>query len=317
MNAPSKKKYIILIVKILIGILSFWFIYHRFAATPNFGVQLATIFSEQSMLLVAILTLLLMPVNWGIESYKWKLITSPVEVISFKTSVKSVFSGICIGNIAPGRALEFAAKIVFFKPENRPTITIIHFINGMFQMFITVSVGMVAIFYKSFYSSENSNITYLIITFGILLILGFFWSILNVEVIQKKLSFLKWFKNIQEEQIIRLPINLIITLFGYSIIRYLVFTFQFYFIYHSLAQNSEFFDVFMSISAYFMLTSAIPMISYIEPAIRAAIALFVFNGINNNEIVVILSSTIIWIINVVIPSLIGYIIILKEKISIK
>ncbi len=311
------KKFLFWTLKILIGILSFWFIYHRFAATPNFGVQLATIFSEQSMLLVAILTLLLMPVNWGIESYKWKLITSPVEVISFKTSVKSVFSGICIGNIAPGRALEFAAKIVFFKPENRPTITIIHFINGMFQMFITVSVGMVAIFYKSFYSSENSNITYLIITFGILLILGFFWSILNVEVIQKKLSFLKWFKNIQEEQIIRLPINLIITLFGYSIIRYLVFTFQFYFIYHSLAQNSEFFDVFMSISAYFMLTSAIPMISYIEPAIRAAIALFVFNGINNNEIVVILSSTIIWIINVVIPSLIGYIIILKEKISIK
>lgn len=311
------KNIVILFIKILIGILSFWFIYQRLSSIPNFKEQISSLFSEPSMLMVTALTILLMPVNWGIESYKWKLITSPVETINYKTSLKSIFSGICVGNIAPGRALEFAAKILFFKPENRPAITVLHFINGMFQMFITVSVGMFAVYYKTFRSTENSNATYLIISIGAILIFGFFWSILNVDVIQKKLKFLKWFKNIKEDQIVTLPIKLIITLFGFSIIRYLVFTFQFYFIYHSLAQNTEFFDVFMSISAYFMITSAIPMISFIEPAIRAAIALFVFNGVNNNEIVVVLSSTIIWIINVVIPSLIGYIIILKEKINIK
>lgn len=311
------KNIVILFVKILIGILSFWFIYQRFSSIPNFKEQISNLFSEPSMFMVTALTILLMPINWGIESYKWKLITSLVEPIRYQTALKSIFSGICVGNIAPGRALEFAAKILFFKPENRPAITVLHFINGMFQMFITVSAGMFAVYYKTFRYSENFNTTYLIISIGAISIFGFFWSILNVDVIQKKLQFLKWFKNIKEDQIIRLPIKLIITLFGFSMIRYLVFTFQFYFIYHSLAQNSEFFNVFMSISAYFMLTSAIPMISYIEPAIRAAIALFVFNGVNNNEIVVILSSTIIWIINVVIPSLIGYIIILKEKISIK
>ena len=73
----------------------------------------------------------------------------------------------------------------------------------------------------------------------------------------------------------------------------------------------------MSIAAYFMLTSLIPMISVIEPAIRAAIALFVFNSNSDNSVTIVLSSTFIWIINVVIPSAIGYMIILKEKIDFK
>jgi hypothetical protein len=59
------------------------------------------------------------------------------------------------------------------------------------------------------------------------------------------------------------------------------------------------------------------MISFIEPAIRAAIALFVFNNTGDNTIIVVLSSTFVWIINVVVPSSIGYIIILKEKIDFK
>jgi hypothetical protein len=73
----------------------------------------------------------------------------------------------------------------------------------------------------------------------------------------------------------------------------------------------------MSIAAYFMLTSLIPMISFIEPAIRAAIALFVFNNAGDNTIIVVLSSTLVWIINVIFPSIIGYIIILKEKLDFK
>ena len=66
-----------------------------------------------------------------------------------------------------------------------------------------------------------------------------------------------------------------------------------------------------------MLTSVIPMISVVEPAIRAAIALFVFSNSGDNSVSVIISSTLLWFINVIIPSVIGYIIILKEKINFK
>jgi O-antigen ligase len=111
--------------------------------------------------------------------------------------------------------------------------------------------------------------------------------------------------------------ELLLKLILFSIIRYLVFTTQFYLIYNALSPQNDMVQTFMSIAAYFMLTSLIPMISFIEPAIRAAIALFVFNNAADNTIIVVLSSTFVWIINVVIPSIIGYIIILKEKIDFK
>src|SRR5688572_30961137 len=89
-------------------------------------------------MLAFMLAILLIPVNWGIEAYKWKLITAPIQWVSYKTATKSVYSGVCLGNLAPGRATEFLAKIIFFKIENRPKISVLHFVGGMFQLSITI-----------------------------------------------------------------------------------------------------------------------------------------------------------------------------------
>lgn len=256
-----------------------------------------------------------MPINWGIESYKWKSITKQVESVSYLTALKSVFSGICVGNIAPGRAMEFLAKIIFFKYENRPSITVLHFINGMFQMLITVTVGVIAISLKLNQTNNSSTFIYLVLAGGLCMILFFCWAILNVSFIQKKLKFIKWFKNIPETSSIKFKKSLIVKLVSLSIIRYLVFTTQFYLIYNSLSPQNNILSIFMSIASYFMLTSLIPMISFIEPAIRAAIALFVFNETNDDTITVVLASTFVWIINVVVPSILGYIVILKTKLD--
>jgi hypothetical protein len=311
----SKRKIFSVFIKLAIGVVSFWIIYNRLREIPQLKEQCLFWFSEPKMYLVLILVLLLMPINWGIESYKWKSITKQIESVSYKTALKSVFSGICVGNIAPGRAMEFLAKIMFFKPDNRPSITVLHFINGMFQMLITVTAGIIAITNKLNHNNQSSSFIYGVLGFGICMILFFCWAILNVTFIQQKLKFIKWFKKMDGAKYIQFSKALILKLIGFSIIRYLIFTTQFYLIYNALAPQNNLMDVFMSIAAYFMLTSLIPMISVIEPAIRAAIALFVFNNSGDNTVIVVLASTFVWIINVIIPSVIGYVVILKEKIN--
>ena len=308
------KKILAIGIKLLIGIVSFYIIYTRLNSIPHLKEQFLVWLHEPRIYVVLAGTLLLMPVNWGIECYKWKLITSTVEPISYGTSVKSIFSGICVGNIAPGRAMEFLAKIFFFKTENRPVITVLHFINGMFQMLITVIMGMCAITYKLNQNSSSSTIVYIMLIGGLFMILFFCLAITHIDFIQNKLKFIKWFKNISESQTVRLSKAMMARLVFLSIVRYMAFTCQFYLIYHVLSPESLFFQSFASIAAYFMFTSLIPMVSFIEPAIRAAIALFVFNNASDVTINVVLASTWVWIINVVIPSLIGYIIILKEKV---
>jgi hypothetical protein len=311
----NTKNTISFLIKILIGIISFWIIYNRLTDIPNLKEQCFYWFSAPKLYVIFILALILMPVNWGIESYKWKSITAQIEAISYGTAIKSVLSGICVGNIAPGRAMEFLAKIVFFKPTNRPSITVLHFINGMFQMLITVSVGVVSIAYKMGEVNQSSNFIYAVLVGGLCLILFFGWAILNVSYIQQKLKFISWFKKIENAESTKFTKALIFKLISLSVIRYGVFTMQFYLIYNALSPQNDTFQIFMSIAAYFMLTSLIPMISFIEPAIRAAIAIFVFNNSGDDTITIVFASTFVWIINVVVPSIIGYIIILKEKIN--
>ena len=311
----KQKKILAYGLKVLIGVLSFWIIYTKLNQIPHLKEQCIYWLSDPGMYGVLIVVLLLMPVNWGIESYKWKLITHSVEAVPYSTAIKSVFSGVCVGNIAPGRAMEFLAKIVFFKIENRPTVTVLHFINGMFQMLITSIVGIISITYKLNQIHQSSGLVYAVIIIGLLMVAFFCWAILNVAFIQKKIKFIKWFRKMDDAQNISFSKILILKLLSLSVIRYFVFTMQFYLIYILLSPGSSPLHVFTSVAGYFMFTSLIPMISVIEPAIRAAIAIFVFNASNDNPVNVVLASTFVWIVNVVIPSIVGYMIIFREKIE--
>ena len=102
-------------------------------------------------------------------------------------------------------------------------------------------------------------------------------------------------------------------LISFSFIRYLVFTTQFVLIlkiFYSGPLNSS---ILASVCVYFLLTTILPMISFIEPAIRAAIALLVFGGLEISEISLVTTAIMVWLINVVFPSIVGYYIIVKEK----
>jgi hypothetical protein len=162
---------------------------------------------------------------------------------------------------------------------------------------------------------SSAQLVYSIIVFGIVLIIFFCLAILNVSTIQRKLKFIKWFKFSDSTQQLSFSKMLLLKLVVLSMLRYFVFSFQFYLVYRVLSLPMPVMQMASSIAVYFMLTSLIPMISFIEPAIRASIALFVFNQVNDSYISVVLSATLLWFINVVLPSIIGYLIILKAKIN--
>lgn len=312
----SYKNIITWSVKILIGLGSFAIIYWRLKddLTPENLTALKNSFSSSSAYFLLFVCLLLVPVNWGIESYKWKLITNPIENISFTTSMKSVYSGLCVGNLAPGRATEFLAKVLFFKPDNRATITLLHFVNGMFQLSITIVVGLIALIFKFDPGNELSSEQFLLIGIFCMLLLAFFMLfIFKFNALQKWIFglFKKTFS------VHSLPYsftkNSVGTLFLFSIIRYIVFTTQFVLIlklFYSGTLNSV---ILASVCVYFLLTTILPMISFIEPAIRAAIAVLVFGGTEINEISLVTTAILVWLINIVLPSVVGYIIIVKEK----
>ncbi|HRD39709.1 MAG TPA: lysylphosphatidylglycerol synthase domain-containing protein, partial [Bacteroidia bacterium] len=274
-------------------------------------------FSNLNSYMLLLACIIFIPINWGIESYKWQLITAPIEEVSYITASKSVYTGLCVGNLAPGRATEFLAKILFFKPNNRPTITLLHFANGMFQLAVTILFGLISIFvfYQEKISEENSAALWIGIL-CMLLLSVFTFFILKFQSIQKWI--VKKFERSYGQHALPYKFNskIISKLLILSVLRYFVFTFQFVLVIKLFYTDSLTAEMIAGICIYFLLTTVLPMISVVEAAIRSAIALMIFSGSDISEIAIVLTAVILWILNIVVPSIIGYVIIVKEKFEI-
>ncbi len=314
----KSKKLIGILLKSIIGIGSFAIIYWRVKSdfTPdNIQILKQALFSLSSFILIFV-SFILFPVNWAIESYKWKLITAQTQEISFKTAMRSVYAGICIGNLAPGRATEFLAKIHFFKAENKLTVTVLHFVNGMFQLSITIFFGVLSLFIRSVTSHEPSSMLHVAsISLSIIVMLVFILILFNIN------RFVGWMykrfnrDNYEELKPIVWSKKLLIQLFGFSIIRFWVFTLQFVLLLFVFKSEANYMHLFTSIFIYFLFTTIIPMFSVIEAAVRTAIALIVFSdlGISNSGLAIV--AILLWLINIVLPSVVGYMVLLKENLN--
>jgi len=314
-----RKKILSRLIKVLVGIGCLTIIWYRLA--PEFNSTNRALLAQQVFsaggFFYLLAALLLIPVNWGIEAYKWKLITAPVQWISYKTATKSVYSGVCLGNLAPGRATEFVAKIIYFKIDNRPKITVLHFVGGMFQLSITIIAGFIALLFKlSAFGESAAWIRYAVPASGLLLLGLLILSIVKINWILNFAS-----KRVSKEKELedfdyQFTSKSLLQLFGFSFLRYLIFFTQFFLLLLLFEKNVGLL-LLPGIALYFLITTVIPMISALEAAIRAAVAIMVFKDSGISPAALALSSLMIWLVNIILPSIAGYFFLLRQNFNFK
>lgn len=315
----ARKKILSIFIKTLVGIgslaLIWWRLQGEFTA-EKLGLLQGQLFSARGVLCL-LGCIFLIPLNWGLESYKWKVITAPVQWISMRTAIKSVCSGVCLGNLAPGRATEFIAKIFYFKPDNRSKITVLHFVGGLFQLSVTIVAGLIALLtrlrdFEGDYSWISAAVP---VAAGVMLLL-LFVSIYKIDALLHFVA-ARFSANASNPVFhYRFSNGSLLQLFGFSILRFAVFLFQFYLLIMMFSAGPHT-GIFAGIALYFLITSVIPMISALEPAIRAAVALVVFRDSGLSETVLALCSILLWIMNIVVPSVAGYYFLVRQNFNFK
>jgi len=314
------KQILSLLLKIGLGLSCVYIIYHRLK--NEFGweqieILKSTVFHLYTLILI-IVSLLLIPLNWGIESRKWQLITKNVEPVSFTTAMRSVYSGICLGNFAPGRATEFLGKILFFSDENKGKISVLHFVNGMIQLGITLLAGLFALLIKleAFTGEYNWLFSLLLVSGSVLLVL-FALVVFRVNYFINLITKMLASKVQVQHAPLAFPPKLWLHLVSLSILRYLTFSVQFYLLFMAFSPSLNATILIPGIALYFMMTSLLPMISLLEAAIRAAIALIVLADSGLSSTLLALTTVVLWLFNIVVPSLIGYLVLFRMKFDFK
>ncbi|MBL7901893.1 MAG: flippase-like domain-containing protein [Bacteroidia bacterium] len=314
------KKILSFLLKLSIGAAGVYIIYRRLKNELGWEQisLLKNALLQPSSLLLLVISLFLIPLNWGLESRKWQLITKSIESISFKTAIRSVFSGVCLGNFAPGRATEFLGKILFFSDENKGKISVLHFVNGMIQLGITLLVGVLALLLKlETFSKEYFWLFYLLLTSALVLLGVFMFSVLRVNLFLNLVSKLLSRKSQTETIRVVFPKSLWLKLLLLSLLRYLTFSLQFFLLLTIFSPSVQPSALLPGIALYFMMTSLLPMISVLEAAIRAAIALIVLGDTGLSSTLLALATVMLWLFNIVLPSLIGYLVLLRLKFDFK
>ena len=115
------KKYLSILIKIVIVFFSFYFIYNELVHHNDVGrisldSLLDTIINNYILIFIVVL---LMFVNWMLESLKWKFMIRKIEAISFFTSFRAIFSGITVSSFTPNRIGEYGGRVFCLEKSDR------------------------------------------------------------------------------------------------------------------------------------------------------------------------------------------------------
>ncbi len=310
------KKTLSFLIKIGIVVFSLYFLYKELVLKNdivNFDKSLFFKLITDNIILIVIV-LFLMFLNWFLEALKWRYMISKIEKVSIYTSLKAVFAGITVSSFTPNRVGEYGGRVFYLEKADRLKGVIITFIGSMSQLLITILFGSISFIILSELLSESKVLFSAISKFKLLVFLLLF--LLNVFIFYffyNVHSFISFFnlnkyinrfkQYIQTFTIYNSSELTNILLFSFS--RYIVFSIQFLILLNVFEIDSSTFHSMLSVMLIFLFVSIIPTIVVAEIGVRGSVAIYVFSLFTINSIGVFSSTLLLWIINLVIPSLIG------------
>ena len=301
------KKYLSIIIKIVIVFFSFYFIYHQLVENKSFeeldiSVLIDTV-KKNKVYLVGVI--LMMFLNWLVEALKWRYMISKIENISIMTAFRAIFTGITVSTFTPNRIGEYGGRVFCLEQGDRIKAVFITVLCSMSQLLVTILYGSISLFIL--FDEILIDKTFLSVSLLILLNLFLLFSYFNISHIVNflgKFKLIKSFKKYLEVLVMYNYKDLIIA-FIYSNTRYFIFSLQFIILLHVFGINISFMDAILSVMLIFFFITITPTITIAEIGVRGSVAIFVLGLFSSNDIAILSSTTLLWLINLIIPAIIG------------
>ena len=259
--------------------------------------------------------LILIPLNWFLESLKWKQVLSKIQVLSLGQAIKSVLIGLTSGFFTPNRVGEPVGRSMFLADGNKIKGVICSLICTLSQSFATLFFVCIAIVLACNIVVELEQIPQIILVrnIGIIAAVTVFLLYLTIPFWVGKLKL----KSEKLQDIAR-AISLIsyaslLKVSLYSIVRFAVYSFQYFLMLKFFAVDIHFSTAMVLIPINYFLVSIIPSVAFAELGIRGSSALLVMEPLLGNTLGVALAAMSLWFINYVIPMLVGSLLLIKTE----
>ena len=304
LNIHKNKHFLLIALKVLILGMTSTYIYiklndHDLIEIKDLLIQLVV--NNRLSILMILAFFLLALFNWYFEILKWKTVVSTIQEISFKTAMKQSLYSLTVSLATPNRIGDYGAKAFFFTTKNRKNILLLNFFSNSIQMLVTIFFGIFGMFYMVWQFGLSFSYTKLMIGLIIIILLfiiGYLFK--EQQLIINGLSISKVLKKFKD-----LPRKILFKIGFYSLIRYLIFSYLFFRLLLFFGASLSFIEAFPIIFSMYLLVSIVPTFFIFDVVVRGGTAVWLFSFINISEITVLSTVLAMWILNFVIPSIIG------------
>ncbi len=328
---PKVRKTLDITTRLVIATLAVSYIAFRINTLPS--GQGTTFFESvvdgKNAISISVFLFILMIINWGIESLKWRLLIRQAENISLRKAFQAILGGLAVSIFTPNRVGEFFGRVFILKKTDPLKAILLTIVGSFSQLLVTIVLGTIAfvIFAPQYLPSVMFESTWLVrgfsLTLGIIslvLVFAFFnISVLHSVSILIPAKYSGRIKN-SIDAMADSPKPLLLKTLMLSTLRYFVFSIQFYLAIRLMELNFTFSQCMLVIPVIYLLLAAIPTVALAEIGIRGSVSVFLFgllygtNGLDSDATLAVVSaSTLIWLINIAVPSLAGVLVIFRLK----
>ncbi len=298
-----------------------WSIYRQIKKQPDLETAWESIRQAFNGPLVwnIVAVILLMLVNWSIEAIKWKIAVRPIQQVSFLKAFRAVLSGVSFSVSMPNRVGEYLGRVLYMDDGNRLKTISITIVASISQLIITLLMGSIGWLLMQGVIEEKqlvSSLWFRVILYGmagasLVLTLFYFrlsWIIKWVDRLPGSRRFAYLVKALED-----FNATLLLRLLSLSALRFVVFIVQYYLLFRLFDVDVSWWQAFWAVSVSFVVMAVIPSITLIEPVQRGYVMTTIGMLYSSNKLGIGFTATGIWLINLIVPAIIGSLLILSIK----
>lgn len=301
-SIPHKtKQFGVFIIKLLIVIAAFYFIYHQLANNTKLDWDKFLVLFRKNQSVAGISFLLFLSFwNRYFEILKWQNLAQEVKVISKLEATKQVLAALTLGVFTPVGVGEYVGKALYFEKKDAKKIVFLNLICNGIQVLVTGLFGLIGMVMLGYYYWS----ILLILSCVLVILISFFTKRILIQghSIENFISSINAIpKKIHHKNILL------------GLCRYLVFSHQYYFLFVAFDVNLPYLTLMATITTVYLLASIIPSFQFLDFTLKGSLAIYFFGKLGVNEWVTVFVTTLMWFLNIVLPVIIGsyYVIVFK------
>ncbi len=322
MKIAKNRRALNFLIKAIIVIFLLWAFYRQLFAQKNLEeiTQALDNLVRPELFIFLGIAVILMPLNWGLESEKWRQLMAPFLPVSFKKAIRAILAGVTISIFTPNRIGEYGGRILEVEARYNWKGVLATLVGSLSQLIVLLSFGMAGtLYYLHLYEMVDLYVLSSSIFVGSSLILLMVLIYFNVDMalpLVRKLPLGKWKRPVYKQLLMlrQYDNKLLSKVLVLSFLRYLVYSFQYYLMLNFFGINISLIIALSGIATIFLVQTSVPLPMVVGLLVRGEIALTVWGNTGAGELAVLAATFSLFIINLSVPALLGLVIIVRTNV---